>query len=180
MGAPRGKVWCARHALAHEERAGACFAVLRGLSEHVAAEFRPLLDRLTLELQHAVYDRSALDESSHFAQLRHAREHAANVTVDLKAEREEPSRLRRPRGWGLMPLELYADTPPPYLAIHRAGATSSSRHSESTGVGYLSEGLEFRSKSFRCFSGKGFFDRVYSLYTLQSVLHSRLDRRCRV
>ena len=32
------------HALAHEERAGACFAVLRGLSEHVAAEFRPLLD----------------------------------------------------------------------------------------------------------------------------------------
>ena len=54
-----------------EERAGACFAVLRGLSEHVAAEFRPLLDRLTLELQHAVYDRSAPDESSHFAQLRH-------------------------------------------------------------------------------------------------------------
>ena len=43
--------------------------MLRGLSEHVAAEFRPLLDvdRLNLELQHAVYDRSAPDESSHFA-----------------------------------------------------------------------------------------------------------------
>ena len=63
----------------------------------MAAEFRPLLDRLTLELQHAVYDRSAPDESSHFAQLRHAREHAANVTVDLKAEREESSRLRTER-----------------------------------------------------------------------------------
>ena len=71
--------------------------MLRGLSEHVAAEFRPLLYRLTLELQNAVYDRSAPDESSHFAQLRHARQHAASVTVDLKAEREESSRLRTER-----------------------------------------------------------------------------------
>ena len=84
----------------------------------MAAEFRQLLDRLALELQHAVYDRSAPDESSHFAQLRHAREHAANVTVDLKAEREESSRLRT-GGWGLMPLELRRH--PPTLSCHPRG-----------------------------------------------------------
>ena len=121
--------------------------MLRGLSEHVAAEFRPLLDRLTLELQHAVYDRSAPDESSHFAQLCHAREHAANVTVDLKAEREESSRPRTERVGPHAARD--ADTPPPYLAIHGAGATSSSGHSES-GLDYLSQRLGFRSKSFRC------------------------------
>lgn len=93
-----------------EERAGACFAVLRGLSEHVAVEFRPLIDRLTLELQHAVYDRSAPDESSHFEQLRHARAHAANLTADLAAEREDTRRLRSELV-RLMPLELHPTHP---------------------------------------------------------------------
>ena len=95
-----------------EERAGACFAVLRGLSEHVAVEFRPLIDRLTLELQHAVYDRSAPDESSHFVQLGHARAHAANLTVDLAAEREDSRRLRA-EAVGLMRLELHPHSPHP-------------------------------------------------------------------
>lgn len=103
-----------------EERAHACFAVLRGLSEHVAVEFRPLLDRLTLELQHAVYDRSAPDESSHFTQLSHARAHAANLTVDLAAEREDSRRLRA-EAVGPMPLELHAHAPdlatPPHVAF---------------------------------------------------------------
>ena len=93
-----------------EERAGACFAVLRGLSEHVAVEVRPLIERLTLELQHAVYDRSAPDESSHFEQLRHARAHAANLTADLAAEREDTRRLRAELV-RLTPLELH---PPPH------------------------------------------------------------------
>ena len=92
-----------------EERAGACFAVLRGLSEHVAVEFRPLIERLTLELQHAVYDRSAPDESSHFEQLRHARAHAANLTADLAAEREDTRRLRAELV-RLTPLELHPPT----------------------------------------------------------------------
>lgn len=102
-----------------EERAGACFAVLRGLSEHVAVEFRPLIERLTLELQHAVYDRSAPDESSHFEQLRHARAHAANLTADLAAEREDTRRLRAELV-RLTPLELHS--PPPHTAPGHASS----------------------------------------------------------
>ena len=102
-----------------EERAGACFAVLRGLSEHVAVEFRPLIERLTLELQHAVYDRSAPDESSHFEQLRHARAHAANLTADLAAEREDTRRLRAELV-RLTPLELHS--PPTHTAPGHASS----------------------------------------------------------
>ena len=109
-----------------EERAGACFAVLRGLSEHVAVEFRPLIERLTLELQHAVYDRSAPDESSHFEQLRHARAHAANLTADLAAEREDTRRLRAELV-RLTPLELHPPPPTPPHPTHTAPGHAPSR-----------------------------------------------------
>ena len=56
-----------------EARAAACFAVLRGLASQVTDDFRPLLERLIVELRHAVYDRAAPGEAPHFSQLAHAR-----------------------------------------------------------------------------------------------------------
>ena len=88
-----------------EERAAACFAVLRGLADAAAEEFRPLLQRLTLELQHAVYDEGEHEHCPHFVQLERSRTHAGHLRVEvgqLKAERQrmraEMAAMRRELG----------------------------------------------------------------------------------
>lgn len=88
-----------------EERAAACFAVLRGLTDAAAEEFRPLLQRLMLELQHAVYDKAEPDHSPHFVQLERSRAYAGHLRTEvgqLKAERQrmraELAAMRRELG----------------------------------------------------------------------------------